>query len=58
MKHLRVKGAQIMIYEPTLLEDYFFENRVVHDLGEFKRIRDVVNRYDNCLEDILDKVYT
>lgn len=60
MKSMRGKGAKIAVYEPTLNEDYFFENRVIHDLKEFKGMTDVIvaNRYDSCLDNVLDKVYT
>ncbi len=60
MKRMRAKGAQIVVYEPTLNEDYFFENKVIHDLVEFKNICDVIvaNRYDSSLDDVEDKAYT
>ena len=60
MKRMRAKGANIVIYELTLNDDYFFENEVIDNLDKFKTISDVIvaNRYDNCLDDISDKVYT
>ena len=60
MKRMRAKGANIVIYEPTLNDDYFFENKVIHDLKEFKEISDVIvaNRYEEALNDVIDKVYT
>lgn len=60
MKRMRAKGAKIVIYEPTLADNYFFENEVIHDLDKFKAMCNVIvaNRYDNCLDDVSDKVYT
>ena len=60
MKRMRARGANIVIYEPTLNDDYFFENKAIHDLKEFKEISDVIvaNRYEEVLDDVIDKVYT
>ena len=60
MKRMRAKGAEIVVYEPTLKEDEFFENKVIHDFKKFKEMCDVIvaNRYDSCLDDVRGKVYT
>lgn len=60
MKRVKAKGIEVVVYEPTLNENLFFNSRVIEDLDEFKEMSDVIiaNRYSEDISDVLDKVYT
>ncbi len=60
MKRLKAKGIEVVIYEPVLKEDTFFNSKVIKDLDEFKKISDIIvaNRLEEDILDVKEKVFT
>ena len=60
MKRIKAKGIEVVIYEPELLEDKFYNSKVINDLSDFKKISDVIiaNRVTNEIKDVIGKVYS
>jgi UDPglucose 6-dehydrogenase len=60
MKRIKAKGIEVVVYEPALDADHFYNSRVIKDLDEFKKISDIIvaNRISDEIKDVMDKVYT
>ena len=60
MKRIKAKGIEVVVYEPVLEDDRFFNSRVINNLNEFKAVSDVIvaNRITEDIRDVVEKVYT
>ena len=60
IKRLKAKGTDIIIYEPAIHEETFYQNKVIRQIDDFKTNADIIvaNRYDTILDDVKEKVYT
>ena len=60
IKHIKAKGIEVVVFEPALEEEQFYNSRVIRDFNEFKEISDVIvaNRLSDEIKDVVDKVYT
>lgn len=60
MKRIKAKGIEVVVYEPTLEADDFYNSKVIKDFDEFKEMSDVIvsNRFEDILKDVEEKVYT
>ena len=60
MKRIKAKGIEVVVFEPALDQDEFYNSRVIKDFDEFKKISDVIvtNRLSDEIKDVVDKVYT
>jgi len=60
MKRIKAKGIEVVVYEPVLIEDVFFNSKVISNLDEFKKLSDVIiaNRVTSEINDVRGKVYT